>query len=111
MVLIGASVFESHIATGLLDAKPCPDFGSTAMLARREFLKTSAALSTIIGGAAALAADANTIVIDPKPLFDISPLLYMQFMEPLGTTDASVEAAWNYDTDDWRQDFIDTVAD
>jgi alpha-L-arabinofuranosidase len=35
----------------------------------------------------------------------------MQFMEPLGTTDGSVEAAWNYDTDDWRQDFVDVVAD
>jgi len=58
-----------------------------------------------------LAADSNAIVVDPKPLFDISPLLYMQFMEPLGVTDSSVEAAWNYDTDDWRKDFIDVVRD
>ncbi|HAB17862.1 MAG TPA: hypothetical protein PLX89_00105 [Verrucomicrobiota bacterium] len=41
------------------------------------------------------------VVIDPKPLFDISPHLYMQFMEPLGVTDSSVEAAWDYDRDDW----------
>ncbi|HVY68599.1 MAG TPA: alpha-L-arabinofuranosidase, partial [Verrucomicrobiae bacterium] len=48
----------------------------------------------------------DAIVIDPKPLFDISPRLYMQFMEPLGTTDSSVEAVWSYDADDWRADFV-----
>jgi alpha-L-arabinofuranosidase len=79
------------------------------MPSRREFLRQAAALVTAT--AAAHAADSNTIVIDPKPLFDISPLLHMQFMEPLGTTDSSVEAAWDYDKDDWRQDFIDVVAD
>jgi alpha-N-arabinofuranosidase len=77
------------------------------MLARREFLKqtgiAAAAQSAVRG------AEANTVVIDPKPLFEISPYLYMQFMEPLGTTDSSVEAAWNYDTDDWRKDFVDVV--
>ena len=50
-------------------------------------------------------------MVDPHPLFDISPWLYMQFMEPLGVTDSSVEAAWDYDRDDWRKDFIDTVQD
>lgn len=49
--------------------------------------------------------------MDPAPRFDISPYLYMQFMEPLGTTDSSVEAAWDYETDDWRRDFIDVVKD
>ncbi|HVW07394.1 MAG TPA: hypothetical protein VHC90_02370 [Bryobacteraceae bacterium] len=78
------------------------------MLGRREFLQQTAALAI---AESARGADANTIAINPKPLFDISPLLYMQFMEPLGTTDGSVEAAWNYDTDDWRQDFVDVVAD
>lgn len=53
----------------------------------------------------------NTIVVNPKPLFDISPYLYMQFMEPLGITDASVEAGWDYDIDDWRRDLIDVVKD
>ncbi len=56
-------------------------------------------------------AGADTIVVDPKPLFDLSPYLYMQFMEPLGVTDSSVEAAWDYDRDDWRQDFIEASAD
>jgi alpha-L-arabinofuranosidase len=31
----------------------------------------------------------------------------MQFMEPLGTTDGSVSAAWDYKNDCWRQDVID----
>ncbi len=53
----------------------------------------------------------SAIVIDPKPLFDISPHLYMQFMEPLGVTDSSVEAAWDYNRDDWRKDFIDATRD
>ena len=53
----------------------------------------------------------SAIVIDPKPLFDISPHLYMQFMEPLGVTDPSVEAAWDYERDDWRKDFVETTRD
>ena len=75
------------------------------MLRRRDLF---AAAATI---AAARAADANAIVVDPKPLFEISPLLYMQFMEPLGATDSAVEASWEYDADDWRKDFIDVVKD
>ena len=78
------------------------------MLGRREFLQQTAVLAI---AQSARGADANTIVVNPRPLFDISPLLYMQFMEPLGTTDGSVEAAWDYNTDAWRQDFIDVVAD
>jgi alpha-L-arabinofuranosidase len=81
---------------------------------RRRFLRDStllaAALSWKTQRQAALAAPA-AIIIDPQPLFDISPYLYMQFMEPLGTTDGSVEAAWDYDADDWRRDLVDTVKD
>jgi alpha-N-arabinofuranosidase len=79
------------------------------MLGRRDFLKqagVAAAAQSVIQ-----AAGENTIQVDPKPLFDISPYLYMQFMEPLGTTDSSVEAAWDYDADDWRKDFVDVVKD
>lgn len=54
---------------------------------------------------------AHSISIAPRPLFDVSPYLYMQFMEPLGTTDGSVEAAWDYDIDDWRRDFVSVTAD
>src|SRR5437899_1732501 len=72
---------------------------------RREFL---AAITT---ATAMQAQEANAIVIDPKPLFEISPLLYMQFMEPLGSTDSSVEASWDYTTDDWRTDFVALTRD
>jgi alpha-N-arabinofuranosidase len=64
-------------------------------------------------GAASLSshADADLIVVNPKPLFEISPWLYMQFMEPLGVTDGSVEACWDNDANDWRADFVETVRD
>lgn len=35
----------------------------------------------------------------------------MQFMEPLGVTDVSVEAAWDYGRDDWRRDFVEVIRD
>src|SRR4029078_13368814 len=79
------------------------------MLARRQFLK-QAALATA-AQSAIQAAGENAILVDPKPLFDISPELYMQLMEPFEISDSSVEAAWDYDTDDWRKDFIDVVKD
>ncbi len=77
---------------------------------RRKFLRDVSvlALGTRVSDAAAQQSSPS-IVIDPKPLFDISPHLYMQFMEPLGTTDGSVEAAWDYVADDWRKDLIDAV--
>ena len=84
---------------------------------RRDFLRESS-LAAGFGPLAASdlpAASArsrpNLLRIDPAPLFPISPYLYMQFMEPLGVTDGSVEAAWDYDADNWREDFVATVAD
>lgn len=51
--------------------------------------------------------DSNpTLNINPNPKFDLSPWLYMQFMEPLGVTDSSVEAAWDHSTDKWRDDVV-----
>lgn len=47
------------------------------------------------------------IAIDPAPLHELSPHLYMQFMEPLGVTDGSVEAAWDHQTAAWRPDVIE----
>src|SRR5436305_5510413 len=73
------------------------------MIARRQFL---AAAATPL-----LAAGPDAIVVDPTPQFEISPHLYLQFMEPLGVTDPSVEAAWDYDADDWRKDFVETTRD
>jgi alpha-L-arabinofuranosidase len=90
---------------------------------RREFLgdcsATLAGLSsaaamtapTRIAAAAGLPSAAESVRIDPAPLFPISPYLYMQFMEPLGVTDSSVEASWDFDVDDWRRDFVAATAD
>lgn len=61
--------------------------------------------------AAAAGQTSANLVVDPQPRFDISPWLYMQFMEPLGATDSTVEAAWDYDRNDWRKDFVETVKD
>jgi alpha-L-arabinofuranosidase len=74
---------------------------------RREFIKS-------VGlGAAALAVPSTyaneehgLLVVNPKPRFDLSPYLYMQFMEPLGTTDGSVAAAWDFKKDCWREDVL-----
>jgi alpha-L-arabinofuranosidase len=87
---------------------------------RREFLKSSAFVAGSVIAASQLkalaqvqatnaASSGGAVVIDPQPLFDISPHLYMQFMEPLGVTDSSVEAAWDYSRDDWRRDFVETT--
>lgn len=51
----------------------------------------------------------RTLLVDPQPRFDLSPFLYMQFMEPLGTTDGSVEAAWDFGRDRWREDVLDVT--
>ncbi|MBR6726944.1 MAG: alpha-L-arabinofuranosidase, partial [Clostridia bacterium] len=39
----------------------------------------------------------------------ISPYLYMQFMEPLGVADTSVDAAWDFVENDWFPEVIDKV--
>lgn len=51
----------------------------------------------------------STIHVDPAPKFELSPWLYMQFMEPLGVTDGSVEAAWDHGKDRWREDVVETT--
>jgi alpha-N-arabinofuranosidase len=77
-------------------------------LNRRDLLRGAA---VAVLPAAAGAQSPTSLVIDPQPKFAISPWLYMQFMEPLGVTDSSVEACWDYDSDDWRKDFVNTVKD
>lgn len=72
-------------------------------LTRRSFAATAAA--------GMQAAKGGTIAVDPKPLFDFSPYFYMQFMEPLGVADSSVEASWDYEADDWRKDFVELTRD
>jgi len=89
---------------------------------RRQFLRDASILATgsmllnasnpdASAAFAGRESNPNALVVDPEPLFAISPRFYMQFMEPLGVTDASVEAAWDYDRDDWRADLVKTVSD
>ena len=39
----------------------------------------------------------------------ISPYLFMQFMEPLGTADSSVDACWDYAKDKWQDLFLEKI--
>ena len=82
---------------------------------RRAFLKESTlAVAGAVTGALAVPSkasmearvQADSISLDPTPLFELSPYLYMQFMEPLGATDGSVEAAWDHLRDQWREDVV-----
>ena len=51
------------------------------------------------------------IRIDATPRYEVSPYLFMQFMEPLGTTDASVEAGWDFTRNCWRPELLEVVRD
>jgi len=86
---------------------------------RRKFLKTGAVVSTgsIMAGSSLISCRVNTsetkqgiLRIDPIPRNDIAPTLFMQFLEPLGTTEPAIEAAWDYGRDDWREDVVGCVA-
>ena len=48
-----------------------------------------------------------TLKIDKNEKHTISPYLYMQFMEPLGTCDSSVDAAWDFAEEKWYDKVID----
>ena len=86
---------------------------------RRSFLTdTSIAAATLALGRTLGAAPQappqdgpSLLVIDPLPLFELSPYLYMQFMEPLGATDGSVEAAWDHAAERWREDVVGVTRD
>jgi alpha-L-arabinofuranosidase len=82
------------------------------LLSRRRALQRlagAAALATVPRLMSALEPEAAPLLIDPAPRFELSPHLYMQFMEPLGTTDGSVEAAWDHPQDRWRKDVVDVT--
>jgi len=51
----------------------------------------------------------NTVDISLKPSHALSPFLYMQFAEPLGTADSSIDAAWNFLDNDWQAAVIDIL--
>jgi len=84
---------------------------------RRQFIKTiGAGVAALalrkesLGLPAAYSAETNLLlVVNPEPRFDLSDYLYMQFMEPLGTTDGSVAAAWDFKKDRWRQDVVEVT--
>lgn len=47
--------------------------------------------------------------IDTNKKHKISTYLYMQFMEPLGTADTSIDAAWDFEKNEWFSDVIEKV--
>ena len=51
----------------------------------------------------------NIIQINPKPLYRLSPYLFMQFAEPLGTTDTSIDAAWDFMAGRWQPRAMEIV--
>ena len=82
---------------------------STFASTRRDFLKAMGfgTASSIVTSSGHVEATPSPLRIDPSPQHHLSPYLYMQFMEPLGTTDGSVAAAWDFAHDRWREDVID----
>ena len=80
---------------------------------RREFVKLGAVAlaGSLAPGSAQVEVirRSNALDIDPTPLFELSPWLYMQFMEPLGVTDSSVEASWDHSRNDWRPDLVEVT--
>ncbi len=77
---------------------------------RRDFLRTVGIGAGAIAVSPAHARDnAARLTVYPQPQYDLSPYLYMQFMEPLGTTDGSVAAAWDFGRDCWREDVVDVT--
>ena len=50
-----------------------------------------------------------TLNISTQKKHSISPYLYMQFMEPLGVADASVDAAWDFVENEWFPEVMDKI--
>jgi hypothetical protein len=84
-------------------------------ISRRQALGLMTAAAGLAGTAAIRAQDpaggVSALTVKPAPLFELSPYLHMQFMEPLGTTDGSVEAAWDHLHDRWRPDVVKATRD
>lgn len=60
----------------------------------------------LVDSKSALGGGEGEILVDPRPQFSLSPYLFMQFMEPLGVTDGSVEAGWDFGRNCWREDLL-----
>jgi len=92
---------------------------STSKSTRRGFLKAMGAGAAVMSIPASKGRTVAAMVpsdqtkallnVDPRPKYALSPYLYMQFMEPLGTTDGSVAAAWHFGHDRWREDVIEVT--
>ena len=86
---------------------------SSSSHSRRQMLK--AAVGAAVGAVSSKivvgmdSSPASVVEIDPTPAYELSPYLYMQFMEPLGTNDSSVEASWDHLKDRWRPDLIEAT--
>jgi alpha-L-arabinofuranosidase len=85
---------------------------------RRGFLGTMGAAATLLPSAFTVnprlvqAAEKGTLLhINTAPQYELSPYIYMQFMEPLGVNDASVAAAWDFQRDRWYPHIIETTRD
>ncbi len=77
---------------------------------RRDFIKAMGLGAASLAMPAAYAGDKTSLLtVNPEPRFDLSPYLYMQFMEPLGVTDGSVAAAWDFKRDCWREDVVEVT--
>jgi alpha-L-arabinofuranosidase len=81
---------------------------------RRDAVKALAAgvgSAVLVASRAAGAGQENPRVlgIELEPKHELSPYLFMQFMEPLGVTDSSVEAAWDHEHDAWRRDVVEVT--
>lgn len=86
------------------------------VLSRRDAIKAFAGTAGMLCLGGRLPAQSETvkpadIQIDAAPQHELSPYLFMQFMEPLGATDGSVEAAWDHSRQDWRTDLVETTRD
>src|SRR3982751_6725361 len=91
--------------------EPGTNLAGNGVVSRRHMIQLTAAasvgLASGLGGADA--GETPVLNIDPKPLFELSPWLYMQFMEPLGVTDGSIEASWDHMKNRWRPDLIEST--
>ena len=75
---------------------------------RRDVMKSMGLGTVALAMPSALGKKGDSpLSVNPEPRFRLSPYLYMQFMEPLGTTDGSVAAAWDFGRDCWREDVIE----
>ncbi|MBQ3014798.1 MAG: alpha-L-arabinofuranosidase, partial [Clostridia bacterium] len=51
----------------------------------------------------------KNITIENQKLHSISQYLYMQFMEPLGIADSSVDAGWDYEKNCWQPCLMEKI--